>query len=192
MTKDIKFQSIDVPFPKKLWVTAVWLVAHDGTELPIRLTLVKKSKISAIKYGKEAVTEIRAKYKPSNALDHITLIPLSFIKLHPLKRQYWEKGEIKLKDTDISKSFVTSLLHPASYYFLVTPTRYKNIGNKLILTGAFVFKKEDEDLLGELMKASSHPVNPEAKHVGIYEMGEPFYYDLAKKKEFIIEENLIN
>ena len=188
----IRYQSIDVEFPKKLWVSAVWLVAYDGTKLPMCVSVVKKSKSSAIKNGADVVSEIRNKFKPSSVLDYIMLVPLTFSKLYPLKKSYWQESEVKLMEIDRSVSLIKSLANPDFYNFLVTPTRFKDKGNKIYLTAAFAFKKEGEDLLGEMMKASDHSVCPEAKNVAVYNIGEALSYDLVKSKEFINEKYLRN
>ena len=193
MKKDnLRYQSIDVEFPKKIWVTGVWLVAKDGTEMTMCVSLVKKSKTLAIKNGKEVVSEIRKKFKASSALDDIILVPLTFSKLYPLKKEYWQDSDIKLMELDKSLSFAKSLVSPDFYYLLITPTRYLDKGNKIDFTAAFAFKREDEEMLPEMMKASDHPVCPEAKNAAIYEMGEAFAYDLLKKKEFVNEKYLRN
>lgn len=183
---------MEVNFPSKLWAIVVWLVANNGIEIPMCLSIVEKNKAQAIKNAEEAVLEIRAKFKHSNVLDYIILVPLTFSKLHPLKKEYWEMPEIRIKEVDRSTSLIKSLVNPDFYYFLVTPTRFKDKGNRIFPTAAFAFKREDEEMLGEMMKASDHSVCPEAKNAAVYEPSEPFSYDLVKKKEFVNEEYLSN
>jgi hypothetical protein len=189
--KRIHFQTIDVKFPKKLWIIAVWLVAYDGTELLTCLSKVNKNKILAIKEAEDSIKEIKAKFKPSSVLNHFIMIPLTFSKLSPLKKSYWNQAVIKITNVDARVSFTKAVVNPDYYSFLITPTRFRKTG-KVLLTAAFAFKKGDEEILGELMKASDHPVYPEAKNAAIYEIGEAVSYDLVKKKEYVNEKYLRN
>jgi len=190
--QEIRYQSLDYKFPKKLWAAVVWLKDSKGELVPYSLPIVNKSSKETYEYAQKTITDVRNGAEKIDVIDNILVIPLTFSGLFPLKKEYWESPFVPEEILSKTISFLTAFTHPNLNKIMITPTLYTNRPKKIYLTAAFVFRDEDKNYLEEMVKASHHPVCVKYKNSAIYNIGESFAYDLKKQKVYVNVEALPN
>jgi hypothetical protein len=192
MEENIKYQSVDYKYPKRLWMVTVWLKTEEAELLPLILFMVKNSKKEAIEYGRAQIKEIRSNKESAEVIDFLILTPLTFSDIFSLKKEYWEAPYVP--DSIVTKvvSFSKAIMHPNFYKVMITPTEYIEKPKEVFLTPAFVFTNEESKYLEESVKASHHPVSGQYKNTAIYNIGISLSYDLNKNKIFVSDKFLPN
>ncbi|MBN1169245.1 hypothetical protein JXA63_05135 [Candidatus Woesebacteria bacterium] len=180
MGNKIKWQSVTVKFPKKLYLYAIWTKSES---LMIYTTnVLHKSFAEMLKDAKKTV-----KYYQENSTNEETVIsailvmPVSFVKNYPLKKSLWREPKLRLDKFDRLLEFIKAIEKPHFYHLCVTPSfgEIKKGKKRVISFGApFPIHKSSEKNIDDLMKASDFPVTPEAKNCAIYKFDRVYGYDL--------------
>jgi len=181
--KNIKFQSIKIYYPKKLYSTALWIKYKKRLLLFFLQKSFKSLKLIKT-YSKDTIDSIQktAKGKVS-LLDSILVFQTSFYKHYFLTKELWDPSPYVFDKLQRNFLFIDAASKPEIYYLLVTPIiKEGKGGNSFAYTAAFPFLKSQLAGLKDLIRASDLFVSPEAKNCAIYKIDQVFGYDLIKNR----------
>lgn len=190
--KNIKFQTIKVNYPNKLYAGALWM--KRDRFVPFFLYSMQKDFSSLKKYAIEAIEKIREMSgEKSRVIDTMLVIPVSFVKNYPLKKNMWDSPKVELQYDFRFVEYINAINKPDFYNMMVTPMFVKSKKGKIFgYNAAFTFLKTNEEAVDSLTQMSDLYVNPEAKNAGIYSIEQVYGYDLENDEVVSKENSFIN
>ncbi|MBP9719353.1 MAG: hypothetical protein KBD46_02700, partial [Candidatus Levybacteria bacterium] len=136
---------------------------------------------------------------PSGAMsvhDHALLLPLTFEKHYPLKKEYWENPTEKYTSDDRTRAFLRTM-EEKKYQrkLLVTPNPIGKGRNTGGFAAALPFFEKDAKMIEHFMRQSDWSVEIKAKESAIYVMGDIMVFNWKTKSfEEVVQdtEKLLN
>lgn len=165
--KKVKFQSVKVSFPEKLYFVTNWLRYDNGQLYLYPHKHVYKDSHVGLKEAQEIYKGINKKSK--NVLEYALINALSFSEKVPLKKEYWEGLLVEHKAFDRVAEFLEIYSQPSLYKLLVTPIDSRE--NTFSAQAPFL-KSVGYDDLEIFMKHSDWYVDPLADSCALYSIGE--------------------
>ncbi|MBN1169153.1 hypothetical protein JXA63_04655 [Candidatus Woesebacteria bacterium] len=190
----IKWQSVKIKYPKKLYLYAVW--TKNESLMPYFMSVLHKSYISMIKDAEEKIDYYAKNLEDIEYVSSaILVITLSYVKDHPLKKSFWKADpEVKFDLFKRLLQFIYAIDKPDLYNVCVTPFFYgeKDKAPELKFGAAFAYLRSHEREIDTIMKASNFPVTPKAKNCSIYNIDEVYGYDLETGERVSKDKNNID
>lgn len=182
-------------FPKNAFIVAVFFTTKIKPPVMITpLLTISKDLKGAIESIKEFV-EVITFSKSENAkqvqvvIDTAMLIPITFIKLYPLKKEYWTKGKIDKDIIDRIFAFLPVLNNLQVYKLLVLPFWHNK--KKWEFNAAYPFSIFDGDKdIEKFIYGSKQKIDMTAKFGAIYSFGAPKRLNWKTGEVSIIEKEI--
>jgi hypothetical protein len=193
MGKDVKWQSVKIDFPKKLYFYAVWI--KGDSLIPFFTNVLYKDLPTLKRKAKKLVKDYQKKLEGlKTVFNTILIIPVNYEKDHPLKKSLWQGSVVEFDEGQRLQQFIQAIDKPSLYYLCITPfIEGKESKSAEIKFGTpFPFLKSQEDEIDELMKASDFPVTPKAKNCAIYTFGKAYGYDLEIGEKIDKQDKILN
>lgn len=178
MEKEVKYQSIHISYPPRMYAIALWLT--KGGLRPLFFYKVFTNFNNVKEYSKEAIETIRNEGSDEKlVLDTVIVLEMKYLKDYPLKKIHWQSIDIKLGMNEREQLLLQVVDKPPLFNIVITPawksSRSKKI--KATFSAGFAYLKSQEDQIDNLMRSSTLSVNPEAENAGIYSINKIFGYD---------------
>jgi hypothetical protein len=165
-------------FPEKALIVAVFFTLNtEPNLLIIPLSTVSKDIHGVIESIKQFVRSLKiSKDKKAKqiqeVIDKAILIPITFVKLYPLKKEYWTKSKIDKDLKDRISAFLPALNYVHAYKLLVVP--YRKIKKNWEFAAAYPFSIFDDDTeIEKFIYGSDQQIDITAKYAAIYSFGVP-------------------
>lgn len=165
-------------FPESALIVAVFFESKTMPTLMVApLSTVSKDINEAIESIEEFVETIKiSKQKDlkqvQEVIDTAMLIPITFMKLYPLKKEYWTECKIDKDLKDRIYAFLPVLNNLQVYKLLVVP--YGHIKKKWEFAAAYPFSVFDDDKdIEKYIFGSNQVVDIRSKYAAIYSFGVP-------------------
>lgn len=108
-------------------------------------------------------------------VDSSLIVPITFDKLYPLQKNFWDDPTLHYDAFARLKSFWNAAEKPSLYQLVVTPSWS---GKKLVFHAAIPFFVSATDAdIGRFMLTSDYPVDERAKYAAIYQFGTPLRFN---------------
>lgn len=164
-------------FPKTAYIVFLFFSKDEKvTVFPMKqvypdLEIVKDPIIEIVEHIKKKRSEVEVSFE-------CAVVPISFKKIIPLKREYWE-GQHESYNYDFHLSLFIRLLHkPEFHKLLVVPTDFFPDLNYFKLEAALPLKITAGDIeIEQFIKGSDYEVHETASHAAIYFLNNPFSYN---------------
>ena len=163
-------------FPKNALIVAVFFATKVMPELMVTpLSTVSKDIKEAIKSIEEFAEIVKTSKNEEikqvqEIIDTAMLIPITFVKLYPLKKEYWTKCEINKDLKERIFAFLPVLNNFPAYKLLVVP--FGHVDKKWEFDAAYPFSMfDDDEELEKFIYGSNQQVDITAKYAAIYSFG---------------------
>lgn len=175
--RKVKFQSVKVKFPEKLYLITNWFKFDNGGLWVFPHTRVYKNLKLGIKKAKIIYKDINKKEK--SVLEHIMINPLTIMEKVFLKKEYWDNPNVEYDPNRRIHEFIKVYLEPQDYKVLVTPFK----AQKKIFTAPIPFLKSSTNSDLEIfMQTSDWVVDPFADSCAYYSIGQTQSINIITKQ----------
>lgn len=179
--KDKRFCYLTPDFPKSAYIVVLFFKTKKAPLMTLPLSNI----FTSIEDISTAIDDFykhlfKSKHgKNTEIMESAILIPITFQKLFPLKKDYWEIHTENLKFVDKILAFVPALANPHLYKLLVVPCAYiKKLNHwEFAVNYPFSIFTQDSEI-EEFMYASKDVVEIKAKYAAFYSLGNPKRYHL--------------
>lgn len=182
-------------FPEKALITAVFFTTKTMPALMITpLSMVVTDINEAIERIKDfeitiKISKNKDTKKIKEIIDTAMLIPITFVKLYPLKKEYWTKSKIDATLKDRIFAFLPVLNNVQVYKLLVVP--FGLVKRKWEFVAAYPFSIFDDDKdIEKFIYGSTQCVNIKAKYAAIYSFGVPKRLNWKTGEVSVIEKEI--
>lgn len=176
MANKKKYCYLTPDFPKKAFMVALFF----STEKVPLMTLPLSGVSTSIDNVSRTVTDFleglkKNKYgSKAEIINMAILVPITFQKLVPLKKEFWHKHTNDPKFLDKITAFAPALSYPNLYKLLVLPSGYIENLNHWEFSAAFPFSVfSDDPEIEKFMFASKDVVEIKAKYAALYSFENP-------------------
>lgn len=183
-------------FPENALITAVFFAVKKMPALMVTpLSMVSTDINEVIESIKDFVRTIKISQNKDvkqvqEIIDTAMLIPITFVKLYPLKKEYWTKGKIDETLKDRIFAFLPVLNNIQAYKLLVVP--FGLVKKKWGFVAAYPFSIFDDDKdIEKFIYGSNQKVNIKAKYAAIYSFGVPKRLNWKTGEVSVIEKETI-
>lgn len=114
--------------------------------------------------------------------EQITIVPLFFKRLYPLRMEFWKKPTIHYDDLQRVHLFESALLNYGLYKLIVTPFLYQK--QTIFLSAIPMYTSATDYDIERFMTLSDFPLEESAKYAAIYTFGKP--QTLDRREEDIL------
>jgi len=184
-----KYCSLDPDFPEHAFICTLILNKENKIRAPFFLnqvyTNLKELGTEINKISSELVS------KPGWQVEENALITeITFVKLYPLKREYWGKPLLDYTFESRDQNLEAALLKPEMHFLLVTPSLFIEKDKSWYLTAPIAFLKSASDkTIEKFMLTSNWPVEERAKSAAIYHFSHDLLYNWQTHKTFFGSKN---
>lgn len=164
-------------YPKEAFMVVLFFTSKEIPLMIIPLSTISKNIDDAIESIYNFVeslknTENEDAKKISEVIDIGVLLPITFQKLFPLKKDYWTKTSKESVIDDKILAFLPVINNPHFYKLLVVP--YGHIKKHWEFCVSYPFSMFSEDLeIEKFIYRSNQVVDIEAKYAAVYSFGAP-------------------
>jgi hypothetical protein len=188
----IKFQSVKIKFPKKLYFGLTWVESEDGQKMLIPHKPVFATPSGCIDFSKQVYEHF--KKGKIEVYPEIVMVTLTFFREVPLKQKYWDNPSYKYKELNRLMEFLNAISSRHNYNVLITPDNTKS--NLLTAPIPFLKTKTVDDIEVFMLNSDWH-VDPTAKTCALYEIEgvvglNIFTREIVKKDEEESRKEFVN
>jgi len=181
MDKDIKYCSVIPDFPKNAWMVTIFILSVKDYKVigtyPLTNLFVNLDELSL---DMKQLTEHNSKKNKIKIAELVSILPVTFESLYPLKKEYWDNPGSHFDTDERIRLLRNAVEKPGFYKFLVTPDIIDNVW---VYSAALpFFISSDNSLIEKFMLKSDWPVTPLAKYAAIYLLGKPCIFNWRTKE----------
>jgi hypothetical protein len=169
--KPVKYCTREVDFPEKLFLGFVWVYDFEHRPILIPAAQLSVSPEKIVNY----LNEIQDAYKTHGAeiINQILVVPLTFQKLIPLKKEHWTTPK---KDASVFETifeYADAIKEFEDTQVLAATQGVDYDDSEKFAHTAVMSKDTSMNRLDKIILDSETFVDPTSKHAALYSMGSP-------------------
>lgn len=161
-------------FPRHGFVACLMLENEERTVLMHPLQVIYTS-LASFQYDLKLLMKTNPSFETLIG-ESVLALPVTFLKLWPLKAEYWSSPEVPLTVQTRQHMFVEAVSNYTFFTLLATPLKYTKPYTMTTAVCPFMNTSTDT-AIEKFMKTSSYPVPQSAAEAALYTFEEPYGID---------------
>jgi hypothetical protein len=177
----------DIDYPERLFLGFVWVYDFEHRPILIPASQLSITPTKVLNY----LNEIQDAYKTHGAeiINQILIIPLTFQKLVPLKKDHWLPSKIDSNIFETIFEYADAIKEYEDTQVLVATQGVDKSDSEKFAHTAVMSRDTSEARLDKIIVGSETYVDPTSKHAAVYTMEPPVAINPTNNRMLISTEN---